>query len=77
MYVKMADEFEFFSNDCNNWNYNEFIKLSNRTSVPPVLARRATRASGGRGYKALCRVRRFPINNREYGPEAVLLTLFS
>ena len=21
----MADEFDFFSNDCNNWNYNPFI----------------------------------------------------
>ena len=21
----MTDEFDFFSNDCNNWNYNPFI----------------------------------------------------
>ncbi len=25
----MADEFEFFSNDCNNWNYNAFINTPN------------------------------------------------
>jgi hypothetical protein len=25
----MADEFDFFSNDCNNWNYNEFINTPN------------------------------------------------
>ncbi len=22
----MTDEFYFFSNDCNNWNYNPFIE---------------------------------------------------
>ena len=25
----MADEFDFFSNDCNNWNYNPLIKTPN------------------------------------------------
>ena len=25
----MTDEFEFFSNDCNNWNYNPFINTPN------------------------------------------------
>ena len=25
----MADEFDFFSNDCNNWNYNPFINAPN------------------------------------------------
>ena len=25
----MADEIEFFSNDCNNWNYNAFINTPN------------------------------------------------
>ena len=25
----MTDEFVFFSNDCNNWNYNEFINTPN------------------------------------------------
>ena len=25
----MADEFDFFSHDCNNWNYNEFIITPN------------------------------------------------
>ena len=25
----MTDEFDFFSNDYNNWNYNEFINTSN------------------------------------------------
>ena len=25
----MSDEFDFFSNDCNNWNYNEFINTPN------------------------------------------------
>ena len=25
----MSDEFEFFSNDCNNWNYNPFINTPN------------------------------------------------
>jgi hypothetical protein len=25
----VSDEFEFFSNDCNNWNYNLFINTPN------------------------------------------------
>ena len=25
----MSDEFDFFSNDCNNWNYNPFINTPN------------------------------------------------
>ena len=25
----MADEFDFFSSDCNNWNYNPFINTLN------------------------------------------------
>ena len=25
----MADEFDFFSNDSNNWNYNPFINTPN------------------------------------------------
>jgi hypothetical protein len=25
----MTDEFEFFSNNCNNWNYNPFINTPN------------------------------------------------
>ena len=25
----MTDEFDFFSNDCNNWNYNPFINTPN------------------------------------------------
>jgi hypothetical protein len=25
----MADEFDFFSNDCNKWNYNPFINIPN------------------------------------------------
>ena len=25
----MTDEFEFFSNDCNNWSYNPFINTPN------------------------------------------------
>ncbi len=25
----MTDEFEFFSNDCNSWNYNPFINTPN------------------------------------------------
>ena len=25
----MADEFDFFSNDCNNWNYNPFLNTPN------------------------------------------------
>ncbi len=25
----MTDEFDFFSTDCNNWNYNEFINTPN------------------------------------------------
>ena len=25
----MTDEFKFFSNDCNNWNYNPFINTPN------------------------------------------------
>jgi hypothetical protein len=29
MYIKMTDEFDFFSNDCNNWNYNPFINTPN------------------------------------------------
>ena len=29
IYKKTADEFDFFNNDCNNWNYNEFINTPN------------------------------------------------
>jgi hypothetical protein len=25
----MSDEFDFFSNDCTDWNYNEFINTPN------------------------------------------------
>ena len=25
----MTDEMDFFSNDCNNWNYNQFINTPN------------------------------------------------
>ena len=25
----MTDDFDFFSNDCTNWNYNEFINTPN------------------------------------------------
>ena len=27
----MSDEFDFFSNDCNNWNYNPFINTQTPT----------------------------------------------
>ena len=25
----MTDEFDFFRNDCNNWNYNPFVNTPN------------------------------------------------
>ena len=25
----MTEDFDFFSNDCTNWNYNEFINTPN------------------------------------------------
>ncbi len=28
----MTDEFDFFSTDCNNWNYNPFINTPNADS---------------------------------------------
>jgi hypothetical protein len=33
LYVKMADEFDFFSYDCNDWNYNPFMKHTKRRPV--------------------------------------------
>jgi hypothetical protein len=39
----MADEFDFFSNDCNNWNYNEFT-IADRLLM-----------SGIRGDNIICR----------------------
>ncbi len=29
IYLKMTDEFDFFSTDCNNWNDNPFINTPN------------------------------------------------
>ena len=45
----MTDEFEFFSNDCNNWNYNPFINTPDAdpwTSTIKNAATKRTEVSG-------------------------------
>ena len=43
----MTDEFVFFSNDCNNWNYNEFINTPN---ADPYNKKRVINISSNNSY---------------------------
>ncbi len=47
----MADEFEFFSNDCNNWNYNPFINTPN--ADPYNLIKRTKNISSNNSYNLM------------------------
>jgi hypothetical protein len=46
----MADEFEFFSNDFNNWNYNEFINTPN---PDPYNLKRTINISSNNSYNLM------------------------
>jgi hypothetical protein len=46
----MADEFEFFSNDCNNWNYNEFMNTPN---ADPDNKKRVINISSNNSYNLM------------------------
>ena len=47
----MVDEFEFFSNDCNNWNYNPFINTPN--ADPYNLIKRTKNISSNNSYNLM------------------------
>ena len=44
------DEFDFFSNDCNNWNYNPFINTPN---ADPFNKKRAINISSNNSYNLI------------------------
>ena len=46
----MADEFDFFSNDCNRWNYNPFINTPN---ADPYNLKRTTTISSNNSYNLM------------------------
>jgi hypothetical protein len=46
----MADEFDFFSNDCNNWNYNPFINTPN---AGPYNLKRTINSSSNNSYNLM------------------------
>ena len=46
----MVDEFEFFSNDCNNWNYNPFINTPN---ADPYNLKRTINISSNNSYNLM------------------------
>ena len=46
----MTDEFDFFSNDCNNWNYNPFINTPN---ADPYNLKRTTNISSNNSYNLI------------------------
>ena len=50
IYIKMADEFDFFSNDCNNWNYNPFI---NTPDADPYNSKRVLTISSNNSYNLM------------------------
>jgi hypothetical protein len=50
IYIKMADEFDFFSNDCNNWNYNPFINTPN---ADPYNLKRTINISSNNSYNLM------------------------
>ena len=50
IYLKMADEFDFFSNDCNNWNYNPFINIPN---ADPYNSKRTINICSNKSYNLM------------------------
>ena len=46
----MADEFEFFSNDSNNWNYNPYINTPN---ADPYNLKRTINITGNNSYNMM------------------------
>ena len=46
----MTDEFKFFSNDCNNWNYNPFINTPN---ADPYNLKRTINISSNNSYNLM------------------------
>ena len=46
----MTDEFDFFSNDCNNWNYNPFINTPN---ADPYKFKRVINISSNNSYNLI------------------------
>jgi hypothetical protein len=46
----MADEFDFFSNDCNNWNFNEFLNTPN---TDPYNKKRVINISSNNSYNLM------------------------
>ena len=43
----MTEEFDFFCNDCNNWNYNPFINTPN---ADPYNLKRTINISSNNSY---------------------------
>ena len=50
IYIKMADEFDFLSNDCNNWNYSPFINTPN---ADPYNKKRVINISSNNSYNLM------------------------
>jgi hypothetical protein len=46
----MSDEFDFFSNDYNNWNYNEFINTPN---ADPYNKKKVINISSNKSYNLM------------------------
>ena len=46
----MVDEFEFCSNDCNNWNYNPYINTPN---ADPYNLKRTINISSNNSYNMM------------------------
>ena len=46
----MSDEFEFFSNDCHNWNYNPFLNTPN---ADPYNLKRTINISSNNSYNLM------------------------
>ena len=46
----MTDEFVFFSNDCNNWNYNSFMNTPN---ADPYNNKRVINISSNNSYNLM------------------------
>ena len=47
----MTDDFYFFSNDCNNWNYNPYINTPN---ADPYNLKRTINITGNNSYNIAC-----------------------
>ena len=46
----MADKFDFFSNDCNKWNYNPYINTPN---ADPYNLKRTINITGNNSYNMM------------------------